>query len=89
MIEIVVYFFKKISVNPQENENLQVATLDISILQQKLIELENTLAFHNKLIEKFHLTNEKNNDMLLQNENINNYLNDKVVDVKNENKVLK
>ena len=51
MIEIVVYFFKKISVDLQENENLLVASLDISILQQKLIELENTLALNNKLIE--------------------------------------
>ena len=39
--------------------------------------------------DKFHLTNEKNNDILLQSENINNYLNEKIIEVKNENKVLK
>ena len=89
MLQIILYFFKKISVDEKEKDSLNEEKFDISKLQLKLIELENILVFHNKLIDKFHLTNEKNNDILLQSENINNYLNEKIIEVKNENKVLK
>jgi hypothetical protein len=88
MIETLLYFFKKINPN-EENELITMENFNLKMLQQRLIELENNLIFNNKLIEKINHSNEKKDEDLFESEKIINNLQEQNTEIICENETLK